>query len=507
MGVMTCPHCEESIDSLTRTGDKKYSCGQCNMVIKYDDVQPHLDEMEVIDKRGSSDSNNGQSNNSGNVGFGQQVQGQNQSPNPQAQNHSLNEREKIYQRGTDGLREIKKERMKNWLASTEGVGGQTEQRITMVFDRNESVHRNPHVLYNLLDDELNASASYLNTMVQDIFAPEEEHADLLQSQGYTPWHSRANQSNNMNQSMGQGGPMNATGATNFAPGNAGMNQQQQQQGGMQQGGQGQQGQGQQQQNQGGGNDGISREEAEMMMRQAVTQSNQEEDRRALLSGLSDATDEALREMAGNVGGLAGTVQRVIDEALVEYARENPEWVINNMDILQKVLGATEDMDSGGSNEPEQSQEDAKVDSALESITGQQNQNPQSQQTQQQQYNTGGQQQQNNPNRNPNNPVQQQNQPQNTQPQQQQAKNPDIDNDLMGNSGFEPNPDTQDPGAGGSEEQSPEPADTSTQESQGDPILGPSDAGGSESNDEEQNAEDNEEPDEGFDQIFGDMVDE
>jgi len=301
--------------------------------------------------------------------------------------------------------------------------------------------------------------------------------------------------------------MNATGATNFAPGNAGMNQQQQQQGGMQQGGQGQQGQGQQQQNQGGGNDGISREEAEMMMRQAVTQSNQEEDRRALLSGLSDATDEALREMAGNVGGLAGTVQRVIDEALVEYARENPEWVINNMDILQKVLGATEDMDSGGSNEPEQSQEDAKVDSALESITGQQNQNPQSQQTQQQQYNTGGQQQQNNPNRNPNNPVQQQNQPQNTQPQQQQAKNPDIDNDLMGNSGFEPNPDTQDPGAGGSEEQSPEPADTSTQESQGDPILGPSDAGGSESNDEEQNAEDNEEPDEGFDQIFGDMVDE
>lgn len=504
MGVMTCPHCEESIDSLTRTGDRKYSCGQCNMVIKYDDVQPHLDEMEVIDKRGSSGGNNGQSNNSGDSGSGQQVQEQNQAANPQPQNHSLNEREKIYQRGTDGLREIKKERMNNWLASTEGVGAQTEQRIMMVFDRNESVHRNPHVLYNLLDDELNASASYLNTMVQDIFAPEEEHADLLTSQGYTPWHNRAGQGGNMNQGMGQGGPMNATGATNFSPGNAGMNQQQQQQRGMQQGGQGQQGQPQQQQNQNGGGDSISREEAEMMMRQAVSQSNQEEDRRALLSGLSDATDEALREMAGNVGGLAGTVQRVIDEALVEYARENPEWVINNMDILQKVLGATEDMDGGGSSEPEQSEEDAKVDNALDSITGQQSQNTQSQQSQQ---NSGGLGQHNNPNRNPNNGVQQQNQAQESGSQAQEAKNPDIDDDLMGNSGFEPNPDTRNFDADNSEQQSSEPADTSSSESQGDPILGPSEDTEEDTSEPEESSTEDNESDEGFDEIFGDMVDE
>lgn len=167
--------------------------------------------------------------------------------------------------------------------------------------------------------------------------------------------------------------MNATGGSGFSP-NQGFNEQ----GGQSQQSQQQQPSEPQQQGEevGPGQEAMTRDEAEMMMRQAMSQAESEQERNALLSGLSDATDEALQEMATNVGGLAGTIQKVVDEALVGYARENPQWVIENMDILQKVLGATEDMpgdeSGGGSSEPEQHQ---KVDSALESITGGNNSSP------------------------------------------------------------------------------------------------------------------------------------
>lgn len=490
MGVMTCPHCEESIDSLTRTGERKYSCGSCNMVIKYDQVQPHLDEIEVIDKRnkgGSSDDSNSNSNNndsgsqsSPNQGNG----GMEQSPEQlQGSTGAISDREKIYQRGPDGLREIKKERLKNWLANSEGVGAQTEQRIIMVFDRNESVHRNPHVLYNLLDDELSASASYLNTMVQDIFSPEEEHSELLNSQGYTPWHARAGQSSNMQQGMGMGGPMNATGSASFNPSQSQSSQsksQQQQQ--MQQ----QQGGNQGNQSSSPGDNSISREEAEMMMHQAVNQANDQGERNSLMSGLSDATDEALREMASNVGGLAGTVQRVIDEALVEYARENPEWVIENMDILQKVMGATEDASSSEpTNQPQEPQEDAKIDSALDNISSN-NTSPDTPSRNSQQVN----QQQTAPEPEPPTP-----EPADTQhdttPQETKDTNPDLDEEYMQESEFEPEFDTSNFKADEVEPQD-EPEQTQTETV------------------EEEPAEQTTEPDNsgsGFDEIFGDIAEE
>jgi hypothetical protein len=337
------------------------------MVVSYDDVQPKLDELEVKDKRSQSKTTESSSDTSTNV--------QNDSnSNGGSPTHNLNEREKIYQRGTDGLKEIKQSRLENWLGTSEGVGSQTEQRVLMVFERNESVHRNPHVLYNLLDDELKASASYLNTMVQDIFAPEEEHGDLLQSQGYTPYYNRGATQQSQQASGGFGGPMNATGSTGFSPGNNQPNQQNQQ---PQQNTQPQsrqprsESEAQSSQAPSTSNEDVmTRDEAEMMMSQAVNQANTENQRNALLSGLSDATDEALQEMATNVGGLAGTIQKVVDEALVGYARENPEWVIENMDILQKVLGATEDMPGDGQDQASgQSNHDQKVDNALENLSG------------------------------------------------------------------------------------------------------------------------------------------
>lgn len=463
MGVMTCPHCDEDIDKVYRTGDKKYPCGECNMVIAYDQVQQHLDELEVIDKRDNGEESNDTDNSDSNSGSDKEAPGlqrgsgqpmSDQGNNSPSTNQATSEREVIYQRGVDGLRQIKKERLKNWLAETDGVGAQTENRITMVFDRNESVHKNPHVLYNLLDDELSASASYINTIVQDVFAPEEENEDLLKSQGYTPWHRRPNMSGNVQTQGAQGGPMNATGANRFNPNQSGRQQQQQQ---SQNQPQQQQPQQQQQNQPDNSNDGISREEAEMMMREAVSQANDQGNQDVLLSGLSDATDEALKEMASNVGGLAGTVQRVIDEALVEYARKHPEKVIENMDLLNSILEADDDGGSSQGRQRNQPEENAKVDDALNSISGDQ----------------GG---ADNPSKNPpssrnNNPMSSAPEPSHTVDQQTDMEhteqtethdvsdestssvdpdpdpdpddpNPDIDDELLGESEFDPEYDTQ-----------------------------------------------------------------
>jgi len=480
MGVMQCPHCEESISSLTRTGEKKYSCGQCNMVIKYDDLRPNLDEMEVIDKRDNGDSDNGSNNSDSPPAPPGGDMPAPPAPDQPEQNSSISEREKIYQRGTEGLKEIKRERLQRWLDSSDGVGAQTEQRILMVFDRNESVHKNPHVLYNLLDDELNASASYVNTIVQDTFSPEEEHSDLLTNQGYTPWFNRPGQGPSNQGGMGQGGPMNATGANRFDP----------QQGG--QGGGGQRQQQNQQQNQQGGqtDDSVSRREAEMMMQEAVSQANQQGNRSALMDGLSDATDEALREMATNVGGLAGTFQRVIDEALVQYARENPEWVIENMGVLQKVLGATEDMDSsGGSSQPKESEEDRKVDDALSQLTG-------------------GQETNDSPSRQPEPDPEPEPEPtENTDPilsdpDEPEQKDPDIDEDMKGDSGFNPEFDTSNFKAQPEhpEKTEDDAEEANTQESSTEPVE-------AEQHTETEPSTSTDDDGEGFDEIFGEMAED
>lgn len=504
MGVMQCPHCDESISSLTRTGDKKYSCGQCNMVIKYDSIQPHLDEFDVTDKRGGGSSNDS-SNNNGSSGSGSQAsQGE---PGPgEMPDHSSSqtEREKIYQRGTDGLKQIKKERLKNWLSSAEGAGTQTEQRISMMFDRNESIHKNPNVLYNLLDDELSASPSFINTMVQDIFQPEQEHEDLLQSQGYQPWHIRGNQNPGARQQRGMGGPMNATGNTGFSP-NQGQQQQQggnpnQQQNQQQSGGDGS----------GGGSPGdnsITRQEAEMMMNQAVQQASNQGQRNALMSGLSDATDQALQEMATNVGGLAGTVQRVIDEALVEYARQNPEWVIENMDILQKVMGATEKAsEANKETQEQQSQEDQKVDSALEGIMGGNGgaDNP-SRNTQQEPSSTQQQPPEPEPEPSTSEPNEEVDTGTPTEPDVDEDANPDLDEEHLQDSGFEPEYDTRNfkPNSAGPTQDATEEEFEQSEPVDEQPDIEESD-GGAESPEPSVSEEDD---DSGFDEIFGDMAED
>lgn len=284
-------------------------------------------------------------------GGSEQPSGQ-QSPQQSQQREShqqVNERELIYQKGREGLKQIKKQRLKNWLDNSEGVGPQTENRILMVFERNESVHTNPHVLYNLLEDELTASGSYINTMVEDVFAPEREHEDILSNQGYTPWFRRNNMSGRGGKRQGYSESMGGSmgGQRGFMDGQS-----------RGQGGQ-----------TGGGESGISRREAEEITRRTIQEANEQGRRNALLTGLSDATDEAVREMASNVGGLAGTVQRVVDEALVEYARQNPEWVIENMGILQKILGAANETEEGGEEQDRKAEQDAIVDKALEDISG------------------------------------------------------------------------------------------------------------------------------------------
>jgi hypothetical protein len=399
----------------------------------------------------------------------------------------VSDREKIYQRGVDGLKEIKKARLESWLSSAEGVGNQAQDRILMLFERNEQVHKNPDILYNILDDESSASPSYINTVVEDVFQPERENEDLLMSQGYTPWFNRGNIGSRQQQNtrmggqrMGQGGPMNATGRNSFTGGQQQQNQQQYSQQQQPQG----QGQPQQQQSQqpqqkessdsssesDSGGDGISRQEAEMMMQQAVQQANENDNRGALAEGLSEATDDALREMASNIGGLAGTFQKVVDEALVEYAKNNPEWVIENMSILQKIIGSIDDVPgdaAGGSSE--QPAQDQKVDSAVENLE------PASDPAPDQSYNQ-----------------------RQAQPTQQQSRNPDLDlsRDDMTDSGFEPR---DAPRGRNNQQQSPDrgqqgnDSQTRTESQQ--------------SREETSNAatEDDSSSEEQFDEIFGDVA--
>lgn len=276
------------------------------------------------------------------------VQAQNQATTgqqgqAQSQGSGLNERELIYERGHEGLEKIKQARLDNWLDVTDGVGSKTSNRISMLFGRNERYRRDPNALYEMLNDQLSASPSYVNSIVQDVFAPEREHEDLLADQGYVPWYKRNDmqgspgmqQQSNMQNSMGpQPRGMQGTGnAPGFKP-----NMQQQ------------------------GQQPITHDEAAAMMQQSLQNAEQADQRDALARGLSEATDKAILQMADNVGGLAGTLQRVFDEALVSYARENPEWVVENMSVLQKFMGAVEEMPDD--NERTAPPQDRKVDEAV-----------------------------------------------------------------------------------------------------------------------------------------------
>jgi hypothetical protein len=459
------------------------------MVIKYDDIVHHLDEFEVVDKREKDKSDNDSSSTSQSSSPSNSKMSEKKENNTietqdiQQPQEAVSERERIYQRGPEGLKQIKKDRLEKWLDSSDGVGAQTRQRIMMVFERNDSVHKNPHVLYNLMDDELSASASYLNTMVQDIFAPEEEHSDLLTNQGYTPWFNRggANQSNQM---QAQGGPMNATGSNRFDPGQSEQQQQQRKddrQNQPQRGGETQ-------------DDSISKKEAEMMMAQAMSEADSQNERTALLSGLSDATDQALQEMATNVGGLAGTVQKVVDEALVSYARENPEWVIENMSVLQKVLGATEDMANSPNSDAEQSQENQKVDDAINSLTShQENNDTHSKKSSKDTSPTGV------DNLNPPTSDTSSSEKVLEDESADAEKNPDIDEDLVGESDFDPQFDTDNFKANGNDLNEEE--DKTTDSSFETATQEKEEVKNESANDSDEDGS----QDSGFDDIFGDMM--
>jgi len=339
---LECPSCETEIEQFSRTGNKRYACGSCARVIKYDTVQPHLDEIPVNDKRnkGGDDKDNSQTESqqsSSNDSGSDDEQG-----NPvAAQDSGRTDREIIREEGYKGLKRIKEKKLKEWLATTDGVGGKTESRILKVFREESMYSEEPSTLYNLLDDELSASPSYINTIVNSVFSAEYEHEDLLQQQGYTPFFRNGGQSN-------QGGRNNMNGG--YSSG-----------GGGYQGPGGNQQQGQQQQG-GGGNDGLTREEA-MQMIQASQQSDDQGSRRRGpgTEALDEATEAAIKNMADNMGGFFGMLQRVGEEALVTYFRENPEKLVENMTLVNAFMNETSQQEQD--NTP--SEQDAKIDSAVQ----------------------------------------------------------------------------------------------------------------------------------------------
>lgn len=351
-----CPHCDEDIENVIRTGERRFHCEACNQVVKFDDVEPALDNQDVgyIDRR--KEGNTGKKEEGGGGGPPQGGGGgPPQQPPPQQQqqppqqperepDHEVNERELIYEHGSRGLAKIKEERLNDWLDVTDGVGNKTKNRIAMLFGRNDRYQRDPNALYEMLNDQLKASPAYVNSIVQDVFAPEREHEDLLRDEGYVPWYDRPDGARMQPQQQ--------------------INRQQQMRGGGQQGGGGynqQQGPSQQYNQQA---QGISREEAMHMMRQAQEAHDEEEDEKGQSNGMRMARDKAVMKAADNFGGFFGTMQKVAEEALVEYARKNPEWLVENSDIFMKFFGGR-----GGPKESEQSPEDAKIDDAISDIQG------------------------------------------------------------------------------------------------------------------------------------------
>lgn len=326
--ALDCPHCDKEVKKLKRTGDKRYSCDECSMVIAYDDLSPHLDEIEVDDRRGNLGQQKKRREKK------EQEQEQQQDEEHITSQSSKSERDIIAERGYEGLKEIKQRKLKKWLAASDGVGGKTESRIMMVFNSDEIYSQEPSALYNLLDDELSASPSYINTIVNNVYAPEYEHSDLLEKQGYQPYFGNGN--DNMNNGFNRNGSNQQ---------NMGQSQQQMQNA---------------QQSQ-GGSASLTREEALEM----ITAANQQEEsgsrrRGPATEALDEATEVAIKSAAENMGGLFGTLQRIGEEALLQYFRENPEKLVDNMALLQAFMGNNENKQETN-NEPA---ENKKIDDAM-----------------------------------------------------------------------------------------------------------------------------------------------
>ena len=341
-----CPNCDNEIEELTRTGEKRYMCGNCARVQKYDNIEPYLDEIDVTDQRDSTGKNNSKEEADEPEPETSDDTSSDSQQNPVSNNDGdKTEREIIREEGYEGLRRIKEQKLKEWLATTDGVGAKTEGRILKVFREESMYSEEPSTLYNLLDDELSASPSYINTMVNSVFSPEYEHEDLLEQQGYTPFFRNGGQSN-------QGGRNNMNGGFN---GRNGGNQ-----------GGGRQNPGQQQSQGGGGGGGMTREEAVEMIR-ASSESNDQGSRRRGpgTEALDEATEQAIKNMADNMGGFFGMLQRVGEEALVQYFKQNPEKLVENMTLLNAFMDEAEDLD----NTPQPSEQDQKIDNAIEQATG------------------------------------------------------------------------------------------------------------------------------------------
>lgn len=366
----TCQHCGEEPESVSRTGERRYSCDACSKVVTYDNLAPHLDELEVIDKRDQVGKNKEDESNKDSSTEKQEAQQQEQNVSNQEPAGGLDERELIRQRGQEGLKEVKKERLKHWLSVTDNVGSTTESRVVMVFDSDQSYRENPNALYNLLDDELSSSSSYINTIVNQVFQPEHEHADLLEQNGYMPYFENNNAAQGRQQMSNQNNNQQGFQPTNPAPQKQSEPQQQQP-------------------SPEPSSSGDSLTKQDMMEVMSAANQQQESSGRqfgdAASEGLNQATEEAIKNMANNMGGFLQAGQEMIREALVEYAKENPEVVVENMDIFQSFLNSND-----GGSEPEPSQQDMKVDNAVQQTQqasqqqSQQRQQPQQrQQTQQQ----------------------------------------------------------------------------------------------------------------------------
>lgn len=120
---------------------------------------------------------------------------------------------------------------------------------------------------------------------------------------------------------------------------------------------------------GQGSEPLTRDEARALLEETMQTAAQEGGRGGKLrEGLDEATETALKNAADNVGGVFGTIQRILDESMVEYARRNPEWVIENIDIITKFMGTAEDASAQGPPQPApQSEQDARVDSAMQDL--------------------------------------------------------------------------------------------------------------------------------------------
>ena len=518
--VVRCPQCEKygpkRIDA-DDYDDEQELLNQAKRQLGSHYSQVHDTDKETGQGEPTSDNPPSQGNQpspsaQGQNGHQQQpanVNAKNSQPNSPQQgadySDGVNERELIYRKGEEGLLELKTERLKDWLQDAGGAGGQTESRILKVFERNKSVNSNPYSLYNLLEEETTASGSYINTIVDDVFEPEREHEDVLENTGYTPFFRRSGGGGQFGNQQ-QGGPSMGGGMGGGQQYGQSAAQGRGRGGGMQQQ-QGRQGQQPQQEE---SSENLSKREVAQMISQGINTAQEQNEENPFRDGLSEATDEAVREMASNVGGLAGTANRVFEEALMSYAQDNPEFIIENMDFLQKALGAAqgpEDEQSKG--QPQQPESSQKVDNALSQIGDGGQAPPQQslepdipqqtrQQTRQPQQSQPRQQSQT-PTQNPQHNQHHQSREPEPEPQTEANVGHDVGPD---DSGFEPGASDESNMTGQHppiDEDEP-PKDMPTPEG-GKPQESQDDTTSAKNSDEQPSADED-----GFDEIFGDMAD-